>query len=387
MSSATTTTLPRRRSRSPEHGQDQQQLHLAPPSRDSRTFTLRFSASQDSREQERRVPSAKELFRRVFDQQRTGSTGPVSLTPIGVTEMSVRRVIGSIWADTTWGNRGHEWERFKEFCALNNFDMWRQLDYAAACWVESTRSTTLPSSRLKYVQDIISLAKRFEVPTPICRMYASGLRHSGALIPQHQAPSVTIEQLTKLRRAALMETTGEQLCAVLFLMWKSASRADEVLRLRGTQILELTPRRVVIEWGANTKASATRPFRLDMLSIVEHDPRLPNEVFRVLQAMQRQRAAKITIYTTAWLDRWMKRVLPGEEISAHSIKHGAVKFLVQQATLGRLAPHLVSRLAKHLHEGQATPIAEMTARYNDDKVATAVLLETHLASILLPWVE
>lgn len=331
----------------------------------------------------RSVPSAAELFTRVW-QSKLGAKCTVSFTPVGLTEHALRQVISRMWADNTWLHRASEWRRVVDFCTRNNFDMATSLDYVVALAAEHRRKTALPSSRLSYVSGMISVAGRMGISMPISRMYQSGLRHSGALVPQHQAPAVSLDQLRRLRDEALTQRNGEQLCAALFLMWKSASRADEVLRLTGDQILQVTRRRVVIYWGGKTKTTIEDPFRPDLYAIVEHNPELPPYVFQACSRMMGNPECYLLQRTTASLNKFLAEALPDAGITCHSIKAGAVDFLMGLVAQKRLEEKYVCLLSKHQTPG-ATMIKSVTAGYARNKVTLAEVVGTNTASVLLPW--
>lgn len=330
-----------------------------------------------------RIPTASELFMNILAQSKQPALQAQSADMVA-TARSALAMIGKMWADTTWQSRANEWKRFLAFCMERHLDPFHQLDWAAVLWAESLRASALPASRLRYVSDIMAIASRLGLATPIGRMYASGLRRSGALVPQNQAPAISVEQMQLLRNAALTQPSDNRLCAVLFLMWKSASRADEVLRLQGKQILQVEANRLIIYWGDRTKTSAANPFRLDMYTIVQHEPALPPTLLATFQHLQAHPEEYLINHTTSWLDRWLADTMPDAGLSAHSIKRGALGFLAKQIVDGHLDANLLAVMAKH-KRGIQLPFDETTARYIANKCDLATIVGTQHATVLLPW--
>jgi hypothetical protein len=339
------------------------------------------------------VKGAPELFLSLFQQKRqqallsrqqAARPTTICLSAVHRTEQSALNVITQMWANSTWITRAQIWERLQDFCTRQNLDPQRDLDYAIMLWAESTRFTTVESSRLKYASDLSAVASRLGVQVPVTRMYIAGLRAAGGMIPQDQAPPITFDQMVTLRQAALQERNGAQLYAALFLAWKTASRWDEISKIVGASFVRLSEEEVIVEWLNRTKTTRTDPFRIDSFTTVKHDPEIPAAVLATLRGLGPEEF--LVTRTTAWLDAWMARILrpaPGKkQATAHSIKRGAMDFLAMAVDNGFLDRSVLSIMAKHKVESD---IASTTLRYISNKVAKAHMNDTSKATMLLPW--
>ena len=291
------------------------------------------------------------------------------------------RVARSVWANSTWEARQHLWARFNEFCSRWSLDPAKHFDYCVAVFVESTRATTLPASRLKYSLDLTAIGSRLGHDLTLTRLYQAGLRATGALVPTEQASPVTIEQLRHLAARATLQRQGQRLYAALFLLWKSASRWDDISRLVRRQIVKSGPDEIIINWRDNTKTTRADPFRPDSQTAIRHDPRIPQEVLTALD--QLEPTEPIFAHTTQWFEAWLKQELPQAGITAHSFKTAAISIVARAAADKTIPLRLIPLLAKHKTATQDLPTT--TLRYIQDITLKADLLETGSATILLPW--
>ena len=67
------------------------------------------------------------------------------------------------------------------------------------------------------------------------------------------------------------------------------------------------------------------------------------------------------------------------QLSAHSVKRGAITYLLQLALTQDIPLHVIARLAKHSHQ-QSDPVPETTLRYGQNDITIARLLKTHIAT-------
>jgi hypothetical protein len=255
------------------------------------------------------------------------------------------------------------------------------MDYCAMLFVESTRATTEPSTRLKYSKDLAAIATRLGLGSPISRMYQSGLRSQGALIPQKQAPPISIDQVRTLLPRAAQERMGDRLQALLFIMWKSASRFDEAHNLQGDQLLELTETRIIIWWRDRTKTTRQNPFRPDSFVVIEHPTGIPPSILQTLRALGKDES--LWPHTVEHFDKWLQKALPNSGITAHSFKAGAISVLFEAVVREELDLAMIPLIAKH--RPTIPEISGTTIRYPRDPIAVALALKTQKATILLPW--
>lgn len=303
----------------------------------------------------------------------------------------VQHVVAQIFAPSTWDDRARNFQRLVEF---NNralgYDLSNPaaLDYVTPLWCESLARTTCPATRIKYAGEVAAMQRRMGVTAmPFIRAYQAGLRAMGGEIPQRQAPAISLQDLRKLVAAADNNEVrrGSRLSLLLFLAAKTASRWDEVSRLRREQVLEATPQQIVIYWGTNTKTTRMCPWRTDSWVVVRHLPQVPQ---RYVDELNNMAAGEPLLgHTSDWGNAFIKKVLGAETaVTCHSLKAGAVDQLVRAVAEGKLAQELVSRLAKHEPRSvQQSGIQQTTLRYARDQIALALALRTQEATILLDF--
>ena len=189
-----------------------------------------------------------------------------------------------------------------------------------------------------------------------------------------------------MQSQALQVRLGRRLYALLFLAWKTASRYHETHMLQRKQFVEATPRRIIINWSDRTKASRSSPFRPDMVTIVVHQPGIPQPVLDAIAELEGDML--LFPHPVEWFDRWLKDQLPGSGLTAHSLKAGAATTLTRMVVEKRLRPELLPRMLKHRTEGatDAGAWGATTLTYTSrDMVLLAEALGTDEATILLPW--
>ena len=336
--------------------------------------------------------SAPDLVKQLLDPKsdiNNRKTTTVVFNELARLESAAIDTIKQMWAESTLYNKQLTWARFTAFCRNNNFKLPDQLDYAAMLWVQSTTATkTLPATRLRYSMDLTSIASRLGVPVPLCRMFQSGLRSSGALIPQEQAAPFLLDHVRMLATATASERFASRLLSALFVAWKTASRWDEVSRLTRDQIVLIRPQEIIIAWGTKTKTTRADPFRADSQVILAHDDDIPEAIRTTLDELPPD--TDLCPRSTEWFSAWIRRVLSANKVrnperySAHSVKRGALTFL-SYAVPDHLSPSLFSILAKHRIDDPSVAPATTTLRYIGDPVQRARVVRTDLATILLPW--
>lgn len=283
--------------------------------------------------------------------------------PPGVTAELMER-LATAWAPSTWQMRESVWRRFQEFASGRS----DSLDRCAAEWV-----VTLPgvkdSTRLTYAKHLLSLLKAQQVSAPTTTLLCRALERGGATTPTAQATPATRLEVDQLR--ALWE---EPWGVALFILWKSASRWDDVRHLQREHFLRITPTEIIIRWPC-WKTNPQGEIRASSFVVIT-DPQPMTEVARYLKALEP--TTPIAPWTTPVFRSKVQKTLP--HLTAHSFKRGALLTLFKAAQSGRFDMWLIPRLAKHathLHEFPAT-----TLRYGSrgDDVALARLLGTGAAT-------
>ena len=190
----------------------------------------------------------------------------------------------------------------------------------------------------------------------------------GANVPSRQASPLTVAELQEL----LTHLPTDPKWAV-WLAWKTASRWADVANLTPDDFTLVELNVLLVSFKDKTKGSHDRPFRPDLLVLVE-DPMVPQ--FMAWMRLQNS----LTTKTTVQLSRLMQEIL-ARHVTAHSIKRGVLNFLATLVADGQLPVHIIPQLAKH-----AVPWAlpEKTVRYLSDKPAIAKMMGSREATKLIP---
>ena len=293
-------------------------------------------------------------------------------------EENVVTAVRNIWASSTWTSRAQLHQRLITFAATHSIDSTSEetIDWLIPLFVESTAVTT--QSKLTYAKQLGALFRRMGNTLPVCSMYCAALRAAGALIPTRQAAPASDEHVDRMMvraRAAGLP----RLEAALFLMWKTASRADEILRPTGASFLEATDAQIVIEWLDRTKATAADPFSTRAWTVVHHDMPMTSIVATLRQLPQEE---LLLDWTTEQLVDWFRRDPRTAHLTAHSLKRGAIHVLTTMIVGRKLDLELLPRLAKHKQPLEF--VTSTTLRYIPDRITAALMLRTHEATVLIP---
>ena len=190
----------------------------------------------------------------------------------------------------------------------------------------------------------------------------------GANVPSRQASPLTVAELQEL--LTLLPTDPKW---AVWLAWKTASRWADMTHLTLDDFTLVEPNVILVSFKDKTKGSHDRPFRPDLLVLVE-DPLVPQ--FMAWMRLQ----SFLTTKTTVQLSRLMQEIL-NRHVTAHSIKRGVLNFLATLVADGKLPIHIIPQMAKH-----AVPWAlpEKTVRYLSDKPAIATMMGSRDATKLIP---
>lgn len=299
------------------------------------------------------------------------------MSPLQRLQTQAVKSIRQIWANSTWAHRISLVSRMERFRRqhpplLANTD--NALDWSILLFVEST--LTIPSSKLTYVKHLTALYKRQEHQLPLCSIYATALRGS-ASVPIHQARPASSCNIDRMLMRSSSES--ERLQTAIFVMWKTASRWDEISRLTKESFILVTEDEIIVEWMNNTKTTRLDPWRSSTWTVIQHLAPMTHFVNTInsLQAEERL----IDLSTSQFVD-WMQKDPQTRNLTAQSIKRGALTLLVQFVLANQLDIALIPRMAKHKMSIDVLP--STTFRYLDDKISLARMMKTQEASILLP---
>lgn len=310
-------------------------------------------------------------------------------------ETSVMKTISKIWAESTLNNRNRLWTRLNEFAATHKLDLSTNLDWVIPMYCEHTarESSTIASTRLTYAKSFAAIATRLSTQVPITRMYMSGLRSFGADRPTAQAPAMWPQHVFEFAlRALTVPVVGARLYTTIFIMWKTASRFDEVARLTSKQLTFMDNNStIIIDWSNRTKSSRLDPNRHDTFIKLAHLPQLPAPVITALQT-ELPRLAQLMSHTDSWFNKWLHKAQAtstfgtARPYSGHSFKAGSVQMLSELAVAGHISMPTISLLAKHKVDN-VNGISTTTLRYIRDPNIKASLNESYTATSLMPWVQ
>lgn len=291
----------------------------------------------------------------------------------------IESTIRATWAEgSTWRNRHGLFKRLMDWTASHEP---MSLDWSVACFVED--SGVAPSGKLQYCKDLAAVFTRMGHLLPITRLYMSGLTTAGALLSPEQAYPISEQQV----RLALQRAEEQQLPslrAAIFIAYKTAARWSDVNRLQRERLKNVTSTSLVVHWSSATKSMAQEPWAIRGLTVLEHPSGMQ---WLVDHLNSLQPSDFITTWPTDKVTRWLKDNVPADspdkQITASSIKRGAVTTLVRRAYANNLSPELISRVAKHKH--WLEELSATTIRYvGEDAIGElAVLLRTQEATRLL----
>jgi hypothetical protein len=224
------------------------------------------------------------------------------------------------------------------------------------------------ASKKTYVSHLLNA---FAVETDPLRLMARGLSRMAAEEPVTHAKPMTPDQLS-----TVMTRMTRRDAASLFLAWKTASRWAEVSKLTKRNFLSATPEELVIRWLTTVKTHKTTVDRATNFTVVVPREATPwqNDVMRfIANLIKRLRVNEpLTKLTTPQLVAQLRKV--DRELSAHSVKRGALTFLIEHALELHLPQRAIPLLAKHRDHLHEVPAA--TLRYCGNQAALARWLGT-----------
>lgn len=338
-----------------------------------------------------------ELVMEVILQGKMPPSNILLLNPQQQFNNRAMKVISQLWAEKTMKNRRYLWMRFNKF-RQDKCQKGTTTDWALLAFLESMPHL-LQNSKLQYATSLAAVHNRLNVELPLVKMYTRSLLKQGAMVPQNQATPITAEQILEVRRHAYNQQNW-RMHTMLFLMWKSVSRHSDVARLQRQDIVAMTPTTITIKWNCqNVKNLKGQPNRIETVTVVEH---ADDQEMQQVRHFITQLTQPLHYLCPVPLDKFNKFLreyvtLPPpqpnvsrqqqlDHLTSHSIKRGAVTYLVQVAPQNELDPAIISRIAKHRHWFQ--PLAEATLGYNATSneaiESLATLLQTQKASRLLP---
>lgn len=235
------------------------------------------------------------------------------------------------------------------------------------------------ASKYSYAKTLRAIARKLAIQTPLLDVLITSLSAMGALHPTEQATPATRAQVQFLVRKAI-DLDSSILAVMIYLMWKSASRFDDLQHLTKESLLlhDPTQNLIVLQWN-QTKTTRHDPYRPSGWTVVQ-ELNYP-EMLQLTVQLFNQQAPNSPFFSQvtyrAFL-RFLKSFQETQDLTAHSFKRGAVGELFRLAMNNVIEPRLIPLLAKHkdqLHQFPST-----TLRYAPDPIAAAMTFGTHFAT-------
>lgn len=275
------------------------------------------------------------------------------------------------WAPSTADNYRRLWRRYSQWAGREHLPVGS--DDSAALFITATQ--VRPSGQLAYAKILSAIFGLMAWPTELLRALISGLAGMGARRPTRQAAPMSMAQLEDL-----LESLPLPASAALRLAWVTASRWDDVTKLRLRNVVEDTADRLILHM-ADTKASRSSAFRPEDLVVIvgRHLPRVRALLQAVRVARNNNPRARLTRIST----RQIEDMLRPHGLSAHSIKRGALAVITAAAAAGTVPKAVIGIMAKHAGAAEfvsATPTYLMAPGTMRD---LALLLGTAKATAVL----
>lgn len=245
----------------------------------------------------------------------------------------------------------------------------------------------LPSTRLTYAASMRALTNRLGQSSSLLGFYASALTAAGGggihTAEAGQAVPATREQVRRAVLHFLIEDRPE-LAVAVYLMWKTASRFDDVRLLTPRCLLLRQPARCVIQWPSWKTNRAGRRYVHSWTVVDEENyPEMLQHLYALAERTQPAQSM-IGAITTTTFARTLQRVPGCESLTAHSFKRGVARELFQKLAAGEISNadmRLIPMLLKHRDELHDMPTS--TLGYVENVVDLAISLRSQVLTRLL----
>jgi len=183
-------------------------------------------------------------------------------------------------------------------------------------------------------------------------------------------------------KALIAQCQIQQVAAIMLIAYLTASRIDDVVRVRG---IPTSGGMYLIDF-TKTKARRERQPREDHQVLIPEDA-LPTPwqklitQWQPIKSTERPRVKRLVSKILAQFNGKAQppcRADRRQRYTLHSFKRGAVECLMEAAAEGHIRPHLVSVMAKH--KRAAPTIEPTTIGYSDRPELVAKMMDTHTAT-------
>jgi len=296
------------------------------------------------------------------------------------TDMVMRRMRAAV---KSWPQKLSVFRRYIEFLQHQGMPLETTDEQVAVFFLEHlvTKGDLSPQSAIQYGSHLKHMFRASRDIT--IAEYSAALRKQ-LVGPEHQAPCMSRQSWLHI-----LEYAPQTLKAQIWLMWKTASRAEDWMHVSPARdVVLLSESEIAVFFSQTKTATADQVFRPDHALIVREEDGIPAFVrskFDLIPAQALETVLrKISVPTAEECSGTTMR-----QWGAHSIKRGAATHLLVQlgaltGTPEALPEWVFPLLLKHRHP--AIPIAAQDMRYvgsRAGRMAGARLLLTHRTTSLL----
>ena len=253
-----------------------------------------------------------------------------------VVRQAVLQVMRNRWAKSTTQQRDRLYEELLEEAVEAPAD--QPLQTTATPMIH--KKNVLIQTKLTYAKNLHATLRQLNQDTHPLELHRRSSSDGGEA-PTRQAEPITREVIENIVCPLPVKVA-------LLIAWKTASRVDEIARLKPESIVESSPTEVIIYFGLHTKTSRSRPFLPQLFQVIKGAR--TDFIHENLQAAFQQ-------WPTAAI---IKNHIP-KPYTMHSIKHGAGQVITKLAAEKRIDRSLIALVMKH--SSATTDMPETTIRY------------------------
>lgn len=279
-------------------------------------------------------------------------------------ELSI--IMNNVWAKSTLSQRRSLWNRFLTFRSTRPVE---SFDRSAAVFVATMPEVAL-STKKTYISGLAALLGHLSVPTPTSHLMLRGLKNMGANIPTDPATPALRSEVQMLIKQLPLE-----IAMPIWLMWKTASRWDDVAMLTKESFLVISEKEIIIRFG---KTKSNREMASKPSSLVQILDRFPMRVQSLFLSSLRPQRSVMPLTRDAFVET-IQNYFP--HLTAHSFKKGANDVLVEAVENRLLDKSVLPLILKHADKQHEFPVN--TIRYSSQPERYARILGTGNATILL----
>lgn len=297
-------------------------------------------------------------------------TKPPTRRTVTTTTGEEPNYIRAAWAESTTSARRALWARFVQFRRVRG--PVESLDASAVMFIREIPNINL-SSRKTYANTLAATLRELMIPCPTLRLMARGMVHMGANIATTTAIPILRSEVNQL--VEQFRPASPLLALTFWLMWKTASRFDDVSGLTRENFLVVSEEEIILQFGVLKANQSGVPSATSLVHIKDRQA-MDWQCATLTQLAPSDKICSLS-YTT-FMER-IKAVHPN--LSAHSFKHGAHDTLLDEVEKGLLPLSVIPLILKHKDPTVEYP--EQSIRYAKDKAKYARILGTGSATFLL----